>query len=121
MAQNSLLADVPFAFEVGDRSYPAGTYLIVRQDNPNLIQVRSTDLTQKPSIALTLAPSPNPKGTVSLSFERVGDCQFLTAASYPGFRLDVPEPRRAKTMRSNGPAIRAGRRGEIITIAATLK
>jgi hypothetical protein len=76
-AQSYAKADVPFAFNVGAKQLPAGTYEIgVLSQSPNEIMIRNTETT---AAALSIARTESPRNTESkLVFDRIGTQYFLT-------------------------------------------
>jgi hypothetical protein len=76
-AQSYTKADVPFAFSVGAKQLPAGTYEIrVLSQSSNLIKIQNTEAT---AAALSIARTEDPRSTESkLVFDRVGTQYFLT-------------------------------------------
>ena len=76
-AQSYAKAEVPFAFNVGAKQLPAGTYEIrVLSQSPNLIMIRNPETT---AAALSIARSEGPRDTESkLVFDRIGTQYFLT-------------------------------------------
>jgi hypothetical protein len=76
-AQSYAKAKVPFAFNVGAKQLPAGTYEIrVVSQSPNEIMIRNTETT---AAALSIARTESPRNTESkLVFDRIGTQYFLT-------------------------------------------
>ncbi|MGA8490043.1 MAG: hypothetical protein WB711_06445 [Terriglobales bacterium] len=76
-AQSYARANVPFAFNVGAKQLPAGTYEIkVLSQSPNLINIQNTETAEA---AMSIVSSEDPRGTESkLVFDRVGTQYFLT-------------------------------------------
>ena len=76
-AQSYAKANVPFAFNVGAKQLPAGTYEIgVLSQSPNEIMIRNTETT---AAALSIARNEGPRDTESkLVFDRIGTQYFLT-------------------------------------------
>jgi|SRR5579863_5722239 hypothetical protein len=76
-AQSYAKANVPFAFNVGAKQLPAGTYEIkALSQSPNLIAIQNTETAQA---AMSIARSEDPRSTESkLVFDRVGTQYFLT-------------------------------------------
>ena len=76
-AQSYAKAQVPFAFNVGAKQLPAGTYEIgVLSQSPNEIMIRNTETT---AAALSIARTEGPRDTESkLVFDRIGTQYFLT-------------------------------------------
>jgi len=68
---------VPFAFNVGAKQLPAGSYEIrVLSQSPNQIMIRNTEST---AAALSVARNEGPRDTESkLVFDRIGTQYFLT-------------------------------------------
>ena len=76
-AQSYAKANVPFAFNVGAKQLPAGTYEIgVLSQSPNEIMIRNTETT---AAAVSIARNEGPRDTESkLVFDRIGTQYFLT-------------------------------------------
>lgn len=76
-AQSYAKADVPFAFTVGAKQLPAGTYEIkVLNQSRNLIGIQNIETTAS---ALSIVRTEGPGSTESkLVFDRVGTQYFLT-------------------------------------------
>ncbi|MGA9967079.1 MAG: hypothetical protein WBQ10_17915 [Terriglobales bacterium] len=76
-AQSYAKAEVPFAFNVGAKQLPAGTYEIrVLGQSPSEIMIRNTETN---SAALSIARTESPRNTESkLVFDRIGTQYFLT-------------------------------------------
>jgi hypothetical protein len=76
-AQSYAKANVPFAFNVGAKQLPAGTYEIKSlSQSPNLIMIRNYETMAG---ALSIARREGPRSTESkLVFDRVGTQYFLT-------------------------------------------
>jgi hypothetical protein len=76
-AQSYAKAEVPFAFNVGAKQLPAGSYEIrVLSQSPNQIMIRNTETT---AAALSIARNEGPRDTESkLVFDRIGTQYFLT-------------------------------------------
>jgi hypothetical protein len=76
-AQSYAKAEVPFAFNVGAKQLPAGSYEIrVLSQSPNQITIRNTETT---AAALSIARNEGPRDTESkLVFDRIGTQYFLT-------------------------------------------
>jgi hypothetical protein len=76
-AQSYAKANVPFAFNVGAKQLPAGTYEIrVLSQSPNEIMIRNTETT---AAALSIARTEGPRDAESkVVFDRIGTQYFLT-------------------------------------------
>ena len=76
-AQSYAKADVPFAFNVGAKQLPAGTYEIrVLGQSANEIMIRNTETA---AAAVSIARNEGPRDTESkLVFDRIGTQYFLT-------------------------------------------
>jgi hypothetical protein len=76
-AQTAARAKVPFAFKVGAKQMPAGTYTIRNDAGSSLVTVRNV---QTGTSVLTLGRPGSPsKKTNKLLFHRYGSQYFLTA------------------------------------------
>ena len=76
-AQSYAKANVPFAFNVGAKQLPAGTYEIrALGQSANEIMIRNTETT---AAAVSIARNEGPRDTESkLVFDRIGTQYFLT-------------------------------------------
>jgi hypothetical protein len=76
-AQSYAKADVPFAFNVGAKQLPAGTYEIrALGQSATEIMIRNTETT---AAAMSIARNEGPRDTESkLVFDRIGTQYFLT-------------------------------------------
>jgi hypothetical protein len=75
-AQSATRANVPFAFKVGTKQMPAGTYNVQNELGTNLVMVRNVQ-TGTSVVAMGLQQSPSEK-TNKLIFHRYGSQYFLT-------------------------------------------
>ena len=87
---NGVRATVPFAFTVGDKLLPSGTYTI-QESSSHVIVIRSHD---KPISALTLVNHSDHKAANGgkLLFHRYGDRYFLSEILCDQANLDVQIP-----------------------------
>jgi hypothetical protein len=109
-AQSYAKADVPFAFNVGAKQLPAGTYEIrVLSQSPNLIKIQNTENT---AAAVSIARSEEARNAESkLVFDRVGTQYFLSEV-WKGSRaggMIVPASKQEKELKkelqlAKGPA-----------------
>ena len=76
-AQTAARANVPFAFKVGTRQMPAGTYTMRNDAGSSIIMVRNVQ-TGTSALAMGRPGSPSKK-TDKLIFHRYGSHYFLTA------------------------------------------
>ena len=76
-AQQAARANVPFAFKVGKKVMPAGTYTVQSKVGSNIIMVENVQ-TGTSALALGRRESPAAK-TDKLIFRRYGSQYFLTA------------------------------------------
>jgi hypothetical protein len=76
-AQSAARANVPFAFKVGTKQMPAGTYAIRNDAGSSVVMVRNLQ-TGTSALALGRPGSPSKK-TDKLIFHRYGSQYFLTA------------------------------------------
>ena len=80
LAEGTIEADVPFAFIVGEKTFPAGKYTLKRADdtNPGVLEIRNDN--GRGTIffeAETAQAKENPRQT-KLVFEKIGDQYFLS-------------------------------------------
>jgi hypothetical protein len=76
-AETAARANVPFAFKVGTKQLPAGTYAIRNETGSNVVTVRNVQ-TGASVLAVGRRESPSKK-TDKLIFHRYGSEYFLTA------------------------------------------
>ncbi len=76
-AQSAARANVPFAFKVGTKQMPAGTYTVRNEIGSNIVMVRNLQ-TGRSAMAMARRESPAKK-TDKLIFHRYGSQYFLTA------------------------------------------
>jgi hypothetical protein len=73
---------VPFSFKVGDKTFPAGDYLIRRDDRSDLVTLAAKSSSQ--SFSSILAPgAPSPwEFKIALKFDLVGQTHLLQSIQY---------------------------------------
>jgi hypothetical protein len=76
-AQSAAGANVPFAFKVGAKQMPAGTYTVHNEIGSNIVMVHNVQ-TGTSALAMGRRESPTTK-TDKLIFRRYGSQYFLTA------------------------------------------
>ena len=102
--QTIMRANVPFAFSVGDKQLPAGTYAVREMNRATVIQ--SADSANS-VLGIYNYAGPSKAHETKLVFNKVGDHYFLaqiwTSARDQG--LSVPQSKLEKEMRAsnNGP------------------
>jgi hypothetical protein len=85
MAHETVVVDVPFAFNVGSARLPAGDYTVsqVEGNDPQLLEIRSTD-GRYAALAITVDRKPLPRDThPDLLFDKYGNKEFLHAIRLP--------------------------------------
>jgi len=80
LAEGTIEADVPFAFIVGEKTFPAGKYTLKRADdtNPGVLEIQNDS--GRGTIFFdveTAQTNENPRQT-KLVFEKIGDQYFLS-------------------------------------------
>jgi hypothetical protein len=85
LATNTAMAEtlkVPFTFTVNGKNFPAGIYLVKRQNSQNLVTLISKDASQ--SFTWVAAPGdPGPTDTaVTLRFSELGERHALRSVQY---------------------------------------
>jgi hypothetical protein len=119
--KSSFVADVPFAFVVGNRTLPAGRYefqfvlgLPSAEDDINILAVRSLDVQHLYQAVVTrVTRGASEVKTAKLSFSREGDRRFLSQVWWEkaGLQLHVSPP-------PAGPA-QTRETAEVVTVAAS--
>jgi hypothetical protein len=83
---SKMSASIPFAFNVGNKTLPAGEYT-VRVINPSsdrrVLQIRSTD-GRVSAVIQTIGATANNAGDAKLVFHRYGDTYFFAQAHMAG-------------------------------------
>ena len=83
-AQERIVANVPFAFTVGNAQLPAGSYLVTeRFDDPSIVTIVSQD-GRHVANTLTIAGSPGSRPQASLVFEKFEGQYFLQRVTGDG-------------------------------------
>jgi hypothetical protein len=80
LAEGTIEADVPFAFIVGERTFPAGKYTLKRADetNPGVLEIRNDNGRRGSFFEVETAQAKeNPRET-KLVFDKFGDQYFLS-------------------------------------------
>jgi hypothetical protein len=98
MANENIVVHVPFAFNVGDKTLPAGDYRVnaLNSAESQVVEVRSTD-GRYAALALTVEGSPGARGTQpEVVFDKYGTKEFLHAVRLPEEMGAVLEPSAAE-------------------------
>jgi hypothetical protein len=98
--QTILRANVPFAFNIGDKQLPAGTYVVREMDRGTLIQSKDG---VNSVLGIYNYAEPSKDNATKLVFHRVGDHYFLAeiCTSARGQGLSVPQSRLEKEFRAS--------------------
>jgi hypothetical protein len=101
--RGKLTAEIPFAFSIGSKTLPAGTYTIERMtyNNPEKLIIRSLDTRTSAVLAVNDVPLNYTSTDTQLGFNKVGDSYFLRDIKVAG-----------KSVASQLPATRDERRME---------
>ena len=103
-AQFSFKVTLPFAFQIGDREFPAGTYLMKQEAADKGLNIRSEkgNLTGTFGVSPTPTESPFEKDKTWLAFHRSGERYFLFEvwARHKGWQL--PMSAAEKKLRDSG-------------------
>ncbi len=102
--QETLSVHVPFAFNVAEKTLPAGDYTVrsLSDGQPPVVEIRSTD-GRYAALALTLNASPGARGTKpELVFDKYGTKDFLHAVRLPEETGVVLEPSPAELQAARG-------------------
>jgi hypothetical protein len=105
--QTILRANVPFAFNIGDKQLPAGTYVVREMDRGTLIQSKDGE---NSVLGIYSYAGPSKADETKLVFHHVGDHYFLAQiwTSARGEGLAVPESKREKELRASNSGPRGG-------------
>jgi hypothetical protein len=94
MPPETLVAHIPFAFNVRDETMPPGDYRVQQLSDlePQLLEVRSTDGRRTAIVFSEDAPSARGTTKPELVFDRYGQMEFLHAIELPKETGAVFEP-----------------------------
>ena len=99
---HALIVNVPFAFAVGEKLLPAGTYTVISW-MPGYVKVESSDKRQSATI-VGIQSSHDPGTTSKLIFNEYGDRYFLHRILCPhaaSMNADLPISNLEKRVRSD--------------------
>jgi len=103
-AQTALLANIPFEFQMGKTTFPAGEYSV--QTTAHVLFVHQADGQRSTIMALTQPVSRERKAeTGVLEFNRYGDTYFLSKIWSPGATDGEALPKTAREKELAGGAV----------------
>jgi hypothetical protein len=104
VAQDKVHVNVPFDFTVRGTTLPAGSYTItrVREDNPELLSIRSADGRQL--LAFTTGMDSSPATAGSLVFHRYGEAYYLSEVKTAKGKYTFPRSRPERISAANETA-----------------
>ena len=114
--QTILRCNVPFAFNIGDKQLPAGTYVVREMDR--VTQIQSKD-GENSVLGIYNYAGPSKADETKLVFDKVGDHYFLTQiwTSARDEGLLVPESKQEKELRASN----SGPQGGVETVIVALR
>jgi hypothetical protein len=114
--QTIMSANVPFAFSVGAKQLPAGTYAVREMDRATLIQSRDG---KNSVLGIYAYAGPSKADETKLVFHKFGDHYFLAQiwTSARGEGLAVPESKMEKELRASN----SGPQGGVETVIVALR
>ena len=114
--QTIMTCNVPFAFNIGDKQLPAGTYIVREMDRGTLIQSKDGE---NSVLGIYNYAGPSKADQNKLVFDKVGDHYFLaqiwTSARDQG--LSVPQSQQEKELRASN----IGSLSEVETVIVALR
>jgi hypothetical protein len=114
--QTIMSANVPFAFNIGDKQLPAGTYVVREMDHATLIQSKDGE---NSVLGTYNYAGPSKADETKLVFHKVGDQYFLaqiwTSVRVEG--LSVPESKQERELRASN----SGSQGGVETVIVALR
>lgn len=84
-------ANIPFAFAVGNKELPAGSYKLFAEPNDTIV-IRNDNQEQISILSRTEEASPTSRYTSTLVFDKYGDRYFLREIRCPSIALNVELP-----------------------------
>jgi hypothetical protein len=114
--QTIMSANVPFAFNIGDKQLPAGAFAVREMDRATLIQSKDGE---NRVLGIYNYAGPSKADETKLVFHKVGDHYFLAQiwTSARGQGLAVPESKVEKELRASN----SGSRGGVETVIVALR
>ena len=114
--QTIMTANIPFAFNIGNKQLPAGAYAIREMDRATLIQSRDGE---NGVLGIYAYAGPSKAEETKLVFNKVGDHYFLAQiwTSARGQGLAVPQSKVEKEMRASN----SGPQGGVETVIVALR
>lgn len=98
-------AEIPFEFSVGQKVLPAGTYTFDSSLTPGVVCVRSANRKENAMAIANNAGNPNHSGTPKIVFSRYGENHFLSQVVYDsGAARQLPKSHREIELLARGPA-----------------
>lgn len=103
---DTIVADIPFGFNVNDTTLPAGKYTIKRLDSldPQLMEIRSADGAERRLFLVGSAQMFKLPDQSKLIFHRVGDQYFLSEIFEVGnnYGVELNKSRAERQLEKNG-------------------
>ena len=114
--QTIMSANVPFAFNIGDKQLPAGAYAVREMDRATLIQSKDSE---NRVLGIYNYAGPSKADETKLVFDKVGDHYFLAQiwTSVRDEGLLVPESKQEKELRASN----SGPQREVETVIVALR
>ena len=117
-AQTKVIASIPFAFNVGKATLPAGRYTITvlnPTSDRKILQIRSLDR-RSSAMVLTNGVIRNASENAKLVFERYGDRYVFSQAQLAGDETTLAAVR-SKSDRGDKQVVKAGKKSVVVIIA----
>ena len=115
-----MTAKIPFAFHVGNNTFPAGTYVVSRASSPGVVILRNEQAAKNVATITQANSSRTANEKAQLEFRRYGDQYFLARVmpAGTGTHLELQKSR-SESVAAEGAKNLAGRpvQPEIISIA----
>jgi hypothetical protein len=118
VSNQKLVANIPFAFNVGDKTLPAGRYtmtLVSTTSDRKVVQLRSAD-GRSTAMVLTLRVNAKTSEDARVVFRRYGDSYFFAQAQLAGDPTSLNTPK-SRAERAQERAL-GMRKNSILTIIA---
>jgi hypothetical protein len=114
--QTIMSANVPFAFNIGNKQLPAGAYAVREMDRATLIQSKDGEYS---ALGIYNYAGPSKADETKLVFHKVGDHYFLAQiwTSVRDEGLTVPECKLEKELRASN----SGPQGGVETVIVALR
>ncbi|MBL8190427.1 MAG: hypothetical protein JNK38_20590, partial [Acidobacteria bacterium] len=110
-------ADIPFDFNVGGKTLPAGKYTVAKGTTQGLLIIQDSEKGASAGV-IAQTSTANMDGKATLQFRRYGNQYFLASVSDGNNTNEIPVTKAERKTR-NGDNLAMELKPEIVTVSAT--